>query len=123
VGGGGVLNEFQHFYNFNKKIKGITYFTLNQSGFNDKLTLESFSEKYQLTLDSNLSKDTNILKKALFWICGIEKMNFSDSINQEKIVDRSIKEETLLRQLCNFNAVVLIGLAWFAIAFLNKSFF
>jgi len=76
-----------------------------------------------IELDSD--KPPSKLKKAFFWICGIEKMlqNKTEENLQDKstnIVDTSIDEEPFWALICNINAVLAIALCGFCVAFFNK---
>ncbi len=73
--------------------------------------------------NSNEAKST--LKKAFFWICGIESLsnkNLNDSIQnrEEDKKDTSIHETKFASNLCDINAVIVMALCGFCYAFFNR---
>lgn len=63
------------------------------------------------------------LKKAFFWICGIETtLNQDDALDTSEphYVDTSIDQKPFWGVICDINAVIAMALAGFCFAFFNK---
>jgi len=75
-------------------------------------------------IDQDSDKPPSKLKKAFFWICGIEKMlqqtNEENKEEKSNEIDTSIDEEPFWALICNINAVLAIALCGFCVAFFNK---
>ncbi len=77
-----------------------------------------FSDGDQLDI-SQAIKEHGVLKRALFWICGIESQLKEEAVEQVH-VDTSIDQNPKWARVCNVNAVIAIALSGFFVAFFNK---
>jgi hypothetical protein len=71
----------------------------------------------------NLKKhNTTSFKKAIIWICGIEKFldESHSSQRSESKIDTSIEQDPFWKNFCDVNAVIALGLCGFCYAFFNK---
>ncbi len=133
----------------NKKIKRLTYFTINDpdeavaikdakdscgnfcvgANLSDTEEENDYTGKSQNQMENfNVQEETNDenpskLKVAFFWICGIESsLNTDKNVNivPEYKVDVSIDQNKFWAHFCDLNAVFAIALMSFGFAFLNK---
>ena len=68
------------------------------------------------------SHEKSVLKKAFFWICGIEKDLITD-LEESKSrhnLNTSIEEHAFEDKICNINGVLILAVAGFFYAFFNK---
>ncbi len=74
-------------------------------------------------LEQTPFKERSFFKKALFWICGIEKnlKKIDTNVKTEKHdVDTSIDEKLRQASICDLNVIIVIAIAGFFYGFFNK---
>ena len=60
------------------------------------------------------------LKKAVYWLCGIESHVKQDNLPEvEEVIDTSITTDPFWSMVCDVNAIIAIGLSVFCFAFFN----
>lgn len=82
-----------------------------------------FEDKNSSLRSSIDSTSPSTLKKAFFWICGIEStLNQNEDPDEafKNKIDTSIDQDKFYARLCNINAVFAVALCGFCIAFFNK---
>lgn len=62
------------------------------------------------------------IKKAFFWICGIENMRMDEENVQKEpeVIDVSLDQDPFWANFCDLNAIIAIALSCFCFAFFNK---
>lgn len=75
-------------------------------------------------LDNSTTRKYVKLRKALYWICGVEKyLNMERKWEVEQHhpkIDTSIDQSKLASIVCNVNAVIAMAICGFVYAFFNK---
>lgn len=94
----------------------------------EKNSVKTKKATFDLEFDDEQVKDKNQkvvspLKKALFWICGIESSLNRDDLKDAAIshhVDTSIDQNPFWSAVLDINAVIAMSIGGFCLAFLNK---
>jgi hypothetical protein len=127
-----------------KYIKGLTFSSKNNPQENPEIPSSEGWRKNQFcaaaNLDTNISnqemsrfgkienglgrkdkaiRKLGILKKSLFFICGIEKEIEEESVHQQPSLEYD-KFDPFWPKVCDFSAISIISITGFILAFLNK---
>lgn len=89
----------------------------------ETVVVEEPKRKGRSMMEKLQNQPPSVLKKALFWICGIESsLNKADIEGVEKFhhPDTSIDQDPFWSKVCDINAIFAIALSGFCIAFFNK---